>query len=198
MSAPIAARGGTCCQDQTVHSSSRGWVAVLGAALIVSVLAACTPTGEAGPSQPPSPSPAQVTSTPSAPSNDGSASNAYRDSRWPGAITEFPYEMPAGYEFPAEAPESGFAMSTSSGDDVAYAWWGCAVLLSAWSAVDAGDAAQADQLLARVNEAMAERPGMFPGWSAPLSLDWQDPVFREAGESGLCAAWFEREESAED
>ncbi len=103
--------------------------------------------------------------------------------------------MPAGYEFPAESPETGFAMSTSWGADVAYAWWGCATLLSAWSAVDDGDIERADQLLSRVNDARAERPEMFPGWSAPGPIDWQDPVFREGGESGLCAAWFEREES---
>lgn len=197
MIAPVAAHGSISCRDRTVHVPSRRWVSVLGAALILSVTTACAPTGEAGPSQPPSQSPSPVASTPSAPVDDGSTSNAYRDSRWPSAITDFPYEMPAGYEFPAEAPETGFAMSTSWGDDLAYAWWGCAVLLSAWTAVDAGDVAQADHLLARVNEAMAERPQMFPGWSAPLSLDWQDPVFREVGESGLCAAWFEREESAQ-
>lgn len=111
-------------------------------------------------------------------------------------ISDFPYEMPAGYEFPAEIPDTGFAMSTSWGDDVAHAWWGCAVLLSAWSAVDGGDVAQADRLLGQVNDAATGRPEMFPGWSAPLALDWQDPVYREGGESGLCAQWFEREESA--
>ena len=197
MIAPVAAHGSISCRDRTVHVPSRRWVTVLGAALILSVTTACAPTGEAGPSQPPSQSPSPVASTPSAPANDGSTSNAYRDSRWPGAITDFPYEMPAGYALPAEAPETGFAMSTSWGDDVAYSWWGCAMLLSAWSAVDSGDVEQADRLLGRVNEAATERPEMFPGWSAPLSLHWQDPVFRGGGESGLCAAWFEREESTQ-
>jgi len=162
---------------------------------LAAAVAGCTAAEQEESPLPSTPAPATAVATPT-PTADGSATSEYRNSRWSDAIASVPYEMPEGNEFPAQAPQTGFAMSTSWGEDVAYSWWGCVILLSAWDAVDADDGEHADALLSQLNAAKVERPEQFSGWEAPAPVPWDDPVRRDAGESGLCAAWFAREGAA--
>lgn len=107
-------------------------------------------------------------------------------------MDSFPLTLPDGYEFPENAPEVGFAMLSGSADDLVYQWWGCSLMLTAWTAIDDGDTALADEALARVNEAKTTYPLRFRNWEPPMQVQWGDSTMRESGDSGLCYAWMEQ------
>ena len=182
------------CQYRGMSRSARAPVSVAVAILLMVSIAGCTATDVgADPSPSAQNSAPPTTSTPSSASTeeDQSTESASGTAQWKAAIAAFPYELPDGYAFAPEPPRSGFAGASSLGADVAYHWWGCATLLSAWAAVDDGDQDGANQLLAQLNQAKTENASYFRGWDEPGPIRWEDPMFREGGDSGLCATWFD-------
>ncbi|CAN7406982.1 hypothetical protein LJR042_002563 [Microbacterium maritypicum] len=126
-----------------------------------------------------SPEPSPTVATTEVPSASPSPAMD-RQSQYKAAVQGFPYTLPAGFSFPAEAPEDGWG---EDGADVARYLWGCFTIRAAWEHALGGDRVAADAMLAILDEDTTE-------WDIPglRSSDWSENM-RFAGDSGLCAQW---------
>lgn len=116
-----------------------------------------------------------------------------RQAQYNEAIASFPYSLPAGFAFPAEAPEYDYPANLpprETGDVLAYQVWGCETIGAAWNAVAEGDTVTADKMFASVIGAIdAGAPGLQT-WEKKILASDNLPQGPEMGTSGLCDNWL--------
>lgn len=142
----------------------------LAALVLTAALTACAPTAEVPGATPESAAAAESpapSATPS-PTTPAAAQPAPHGDR-------ADYVLPDGYEWPAG--ESGYGSFFGARETELQ--WACIRLDAAWAAIDAGDPAEADRLVAPVYEESAI-------WASDPPKFTEGPVAREWGWHGIC------------
>lgn len=128
--------------------------------VFIAALTGCTTTGGI-----PAPASSSTVTRTSAPESDS-------------AVAPYRNDLPEGYAWPDAPRESGNPLFETA-DDYAQGVWACIRLDAAWAAIDAGDPAEADRLVAPVYDTSSL-------WASDPPTFGSDPYARDWGWHGIC------------